>query len=507
MDKQGFQPAFLPKDRNTALLLPVLLIAAIIFTGVLSVLVITDDDANPFKQMYLLPWALMAGAVISAPSIYLLYKKRFNLFHPLVFAAWSYFIPSFFIGSLILASGISQPYFLTFIEDEKYNLPLTIVYAALGYASLCVGFLLPFGKKIGARIGGWLPKAAWQPEQVLFPGLALLAFGLTNVILGFAYGILGYQKVEEIGAYDGLFYLLTFFWLEASFLLWLYIFRSERLNFNHYLIAAILILVAITKSAYQGNRGSLLQVCILIVFAFVFSGRQITLKHRVFGGAALSLAILIGMIYGTTFRNVKETETQVSIGVYSEYILDTLDKVFEQDAAQSLGQGFTAMAERLEAVSSLAVVVSNYEKLAPFEESYGLDNNIWNDSIYFIIPRPLWQDKPVASDSHKYGDLYFNYSENSFTITPMGDLLRNFGPIGIPLGMMFLGFFIRLIYSALIENQDFSFWRVTFFYMLLTGVSYESFYGTIIPYLFRVGFISTLGLLIIWFFVKKPKHA
>ncbi len=248
-----------------------------------------------------------------------------------------------------------------------------------------------------------------------------------------------------------------------------------------------------------------MKVCILVACAFVFSGRQIKFAHRILGGTALALAILIGMIYGTTFRNVKESEAQVSIDVYSEYILNTFDKVFEQDLGQSLGQGFTAMAERLDAVSSLAVVVSNYEKLAPFEESYGLDNNIWNDSIYFIIPRPLWQDKPVASDSHKYGDLYFNYSENSFTITPMGDLLRNFGPIGVPLGMIFLGFVIRIIYASLIENQDFSFWRTTLFYMFLTSVSYESFYGTIIPYLCRVGFISTIGLLIVWFFVKKPK--
>lgn len=505
MPIQKFRPVLLPRDRNTALLLPVLIIGAIIFAGGLGVLILTDDTANPFKEMYLLPWALVVGAVVSAPSIYLLYKKRFNLFHPLVFAAWSYFIPAFFFGSLILASGLSQPYFLTFVEDERYNLPLTMVYAALGYAGLTVGFSMPLGRNIGGRISKWLPSAAWNSEQILFPGMALLVFGLMNVILGFAYGILGYQKLEEIGAYDGLFYLLTFFWLEATFLLWLYIFKAKNLGFNQFAIAGILILVALTKSAYQGNRGSLLQVCVLITCAFVLSGRQIKFQHRVLGGTALALAILVGMIYGTTFRNVKESEAKVSIDVYSEYILNTFDKVFEQDLGQSLGQGFTAMAERLDAVSSLAVVVSNYEKLAPFEESYGLDNNIWNDSIYFIIPRPLWQDKPVASDSHKYGDLYFNYSENSFTITPMGDLLRNFGPIGVPLGMMLLGFVIRIFYAALIENQDFSFWRATLFYMLLTSVSYESFYGTIIPYICRVGFISIIGLLIIWFFVKKPK--
>ncbi len=501
-----FQPAFLPKDRDTALLLPILIIGAIIFAVGLSVLVLTDDSANPFKQMYLLPWSLLVGAVISAPSVYLFYKGRFNLFHPLVFAAWSYFFPAFFLGSLILASGLSQPYFLTFVEDERYNLPLTMVYVALGYAGLTIGFALPFGRNIGKKINGWLPNPQWKAKEVFFPGLLLLAIGLANVILGYVYGILGYQKVDVIGAYDGLLFLLTLIWYEASFLLWLSIFRTKKLNFGHYLIIGLLIFLSLTKSAYQGNRGSILQVCILIICAFVFSGKQIQLKFRILGGAFLTLAVLIGIFYGTAFRSVKQSEAQVGISEYTEYILDTFDKVLDQDAGDSLSQGLTAMAERLDAVSSLAVVVSNYEKLAPYEESYGLDNNILNDSIYFFIPRPLWLEKPVASDSHKYGDLYFNYSENSFTITPMGDLLRNFGPYGVPLGMIFLGFVIRVFYSTLVENRDFSFWRSTLFYMLLTSINYESFYGSIFPYLIRVGFISLVGLLIVWFFIKgKPK--
>jgi hypothetical protein len=87
----------------------------------------------------------------------------------------------------------------------------------------------------------------------------------------------------------------------------------------------------------------------------------------------------------------------------------------------------------------------------------------------------------------------------------MGDLLRNYGPIGVPLGMILLGFVIRIFYSALIENQELSVWRVTLFYMLLTSINYESFYGTIIPYLIRVGFISIIGLLIVWFFVKDER--
>ena len=165
------------------------------------------------------------------------------------------------------------------------------------------------------------------------------------------------------------------------------------------------------------------------------------------------------MIYGTTFRAVKQSDAQIGADEYVGYIFTTFDKLSSQDLTQNLSEGFAALGERLEAVSSVAVVVSNYEKLEPYEESYGIKDNIWNDSLYFFIPRPLWKDKPVGSSPREYSDLYFHYGDNSYIITPMGDLLRNFGPAGVLLGMMILGAGLSLIYSSLIENQAFSFWR------------------------------------------------
>src|SRR5204863_9540049 len=135
-------------------------------------------------------------------------------------------------------------------------------------------------------------------------------------------------------------------------------------------------------------------------------------------------------------------------------------------------------------------------KLAPYEDAYGISNNIWNETVVFIIPRFIWPDKPVPTSPEKYADLYFNFPNNSFTLTPMGDLLRNFGPAGVLLGMIFLGMILRVIYSAFRENQTFSFYRVSLFYMLLTSVSYEGSFGLIIPVLFKLMVISVLGILI-----------
>ncbi|HEY8560619.1 MAG TPA: O-antigen polymerase [Pyrinomonadaceae bacterium] len=494
-------PALFP-DKRANLLLP-----AAILWGVAVVLIVgyylVDASLNSSgTKYYLLPWIAATGAVVLAPSVYLFYKKKFDLFHPLVLAAWSYFFPAFFIGGLILAGGFSNPYFLNFIQNEAVDLPMTFVYVMLGYAGLTIGFYLPFGKRIGGAIARRLPVLNWTPEGVIKPGLILLGIGLANTILAFSIGLLGFQRVEEIGMFDGVIFLLTFFWLEASFLLWLSIFRSHRLTFNHYLVIAVLLVTSLSKSAFQGNRGSLIQIFIMLAFAFVLSEKKIRLKHKIWGGILLFAALFVGMIYGTTFRSIKTTEERVAMDRYASTVLETFEKIADQDLGANLERGIMALAERFENVSQLAVVVSNYETLASYEAGYGLDNNIWKDSLAFMIPRFIWYDRPVATDPYKYGDLYFNYGENSFTLTPMGDLLRNFGPIGVPLGMIVLGIYLRLIYTSLRENQEFSFWRAALYYMLLTGISFEGSFGLFIPYDLKIGLVSILGLFIVWFLVR-----
>jgi hypothetical protein len=141
--------------------------------------------------------------------------------------------------------------------------------------------------------------------------------------------------------------------------------------------------------------------------------------------------------------------------------------------------------------------VSSYEQLKPYEEAYGLDNNIFIESTTFFIPRIIWADKPTVSDARRYSDLYFNWGESSFIITPIGDLLRNFGMIGVPIGMLILGIVLRFIYCSLVDGLKPSIWRYTIYFMLLTSISYEGFYATIVPNLFKIGMVSIVGMTVV----------
>jgi len=253
----AYPRVYLPEHRDQGrarLVYGILILWGLFAAAVFTVLIGEFGFGDQSSKYYLLPWCLATGLVIAAPSVYLFYKGRFDLFHPLVFAAWGFFFPGFFIGGLVVAAGLSQPYFLSFIQDEHYNLPLTFVYIMLGYAGLTLGFAMPFMSRFGAWIGSWLPKWEIADRELPIPALLLLGLGMANTILAFAMGLLGFQKTESIGAYDGIVFLLSLFLIEAVFLLWLYIFRTKRHGFTQTLIIGLLLATVLLKSAFQGNR-------------------------------------------------------------------------------------------------------------------------------------------------------------------------------------------------------------------------------------------------------------
>lgn len=479
----------------------VLMVATVLAGGFLLLLNSSAGESYPY--FFILPWLVALAVVLAGPSAILYYTGKFSLGNPIVFATWSYFFPAFVLGGFFLAAGFSQPYFLAFIQDPESDLPFTIVLIMLGFAGLSAGYFLPVGERIGAAIGRRLPTADYRASNYLLPGVALLVLGMINSVFATAVGLFGFQKAEEINSYDGLIFLTTLFWLEASFLLWYVLFRQKVWNFSSLLVILALIGTAISKALLAGNRGSAIQIFSIIALAYVLSGREFKVRQASISAVLLAVFLILGMIYGTTFREIKGSESTQSFDRYTENIFNTFDQVGRNDNVSLLQFAFSTLAERIDGVSSLAVVTSNYEKLAPFEASYDLDNNIWKDTTTFFIPRVIWPDKPVASEPRRYSELYFNYGESSFTITPMGDLLRNYGIWGVPLGMLLLGILLRVIYRSLVEAQPRIVWRGALYFMLLTAINYETFYGSLVPYLFKYGLTAVVGVVLVNFAARQ----
>lgn len=488
-----------------SLLAPVLLLWGVSAVLALGFAWFAADIGDSYRNFYILPWVFLTAVVVSAPSVYLYSRGRFDFFHPLVFAAWSYIFPAFVIGGVIIAFDWVEWYFMSFIEDPKYNLPLTLVYISIGFAGLTAGYFLPIGKWIADKLERFAPHWHWQPDRVWLPGIILLFIGIGINILGFVQGLLGFQRNIEIGAFDGLLYFLVIVLSAGTVLLWLAIFQTPKRNTIYYAVFAMLVAFIPLRMALLGSRSSLILSLLPIFFAFVYSGRKLKWSYAAVFGVLAAIALFLGIAYGTTFRNIKGSEARINAGDYFGQVVATVDYLLDEDPLLIVGDSMQALAHRVENLSSVAIVVSNYEKLAPYEASYGLENNILNDLYTSFIPRFVWADKPPTSDPRAYSDLYFDYGDNSFAISPFGDLLRNFGPIGIPLGMLLLGIYLRTIYAGLIETPYPAMWKKVAYFLLLTVVSYEAFYATIFPSVVRTVFVLALTLLLVQFIVPKAE--
>jgi len=477
-------------------------------TAVVSALLIAlnSDLTDSFPYLYLLPWVLALFGVLLVPTAILYWRGTLTLFDPLIYATWSYFFPAFVLGGIMLSTGLSQPHFLSFIQDAEHNLPYTVFLIILGYVGMAVGYFSPFGVKAGILLARYLPTKDYNADALLFPGLILLILGSFSFVMALAIGVIGFQRADIVASYSGLVYLTTLFTIQGSFIIWFVLFRRAVLDYKALIMMALLTVATVGRALFSGNRSALFQVCVVILLAYLLAGFKLNFRRTVIAGCVLSICIVVGMVYGTTFRGVKGTEAQVSVEQYADSVFTTFEQVGRFDVQTGLQLAVMGIAERLDTLSSVAVVVSNYEQLYPYEESYGLDDNIWKDTTTFFVPRVIWNDKPIASDPRKYSELYFNYGDNSFAITPMGDLVRNYGPVGVPIGMFFLGIFLRFIYRSLIENQPRTVWRATLYFMLLMSISYEVFYGMLIPFLVKAGLTTLLGLAIVGLIARSLGH-
>jgi len=326
-------------------------------------------------------------------------------------------------------------------------------------------------------------------------------------VSAFFSGVVGFSITDATDVFSALNYLLSFLALEAGFMVAMYIFMSQRITPEHILAFVLILILLLSRLSLGGNRSSFLLIVTLLAMAYFYSGRRWTPTTGAAFAVLAVLAVVGGMIYGTTFRNVKGSEDKIDIEQQIETINRTLDTISRQDTGKVLDEAVINLAERIDGVSSLAVVVSNYERLKPYEASYGLENNIYTDLGASVIPRFLWKNKPLISDVRSYSDLYFNFNGNSYALTPVGDLLRNFGVFGVPFGMLIVGIFLRIVYSALIENQTVTIGRATVYYLFLASLSYEGFYSMIFVYgarILAIAFIS-LSLAELLLIVKNRK--
>ena len=443
----------------------------------------------PLAAPYLMPSILLVLIVVLTPMAILSLRGQFTLLHPVVYAGWSYFLPVFVVGSTSLVTGVSEPFYLPLIANLQRDLPNTLFIVALGFASLSLGFALPVGRKAGNFVAARIPRWNWPFDKLVGPSLLMILVGEAARFRALTLGSTGYQMAETASLTGNLMTSFAAFSNLAMFSLWFALFQIPKWHLKHFAVAALMLLLAGYWVLVSGSKGQMFWAAMLVFMALMMSRKKISWRTGIMMLVVPLTVLLVGFTYGMTFRTLKGNETVVSPGEYFDLALRTVGEMRDKGIVQNTGAAADLILLRLETTSQVAVIVSNYERLRPLEAGYGLDNNIWTYTWTAFIPRFIWPDKPLISDARAVAALYYDFPSNSFAITPMADLLRNYGLPGIALGMGLLGVGLAVIYYALYTTSVMSTWRAAAYYSFLIGISYESFYGTILPGFIRTAFV------------------
>lgn len=503
----------------------------------------------------LVPYLGLVALAVGLPLLLDL-RRGLDLFAPFPFAAWSYFAPVLVVGSAFLALGLVPFPFQGLVPDTNRVTALALVYVSAGLGGLALGCRSgragEIGRRLGARIAAFGPGAERPAFARRIASWALVGLGMAASYGAFRSGLIGYQRAEALAPSASTFFFLSLLMPLGHFLFWFDRFSTPKTE-RRALDLALPVVVALWSMVVFGNRGSLLACYLVAALAYRLATGRLGLRRSLVVWALSFVFVFLGMLWGTTFRALKGKETAVvrepvphpsapvpetapeaapdavprpsaSTARPRPRVVDgeasnrlhsapseparvdstAVQVATTRQAVRELGGGglpsrvagaVAAFGARLEIISSVAITVARAEEFRPREAEYGLAG-LWTMTWSAFVPRALWPEKPKIGDARSYARLYFGTDQNSFAVTPFADLYRCLGPYAVPAGMALFGALLRLLFSALAEGPRVTRAGAALYALLLLNVSYEGFYGTLLPVLVRVGAVAALGLLL-----------
>lgn len=285
---------------------------------------------------------------------------------------------------------------------------------------------------VGARLaGGATARAPLQyadndPRRRLRVIVALFVLGTAGTGIGIASGTVGYtadpgsaawlpfaQVFVQLAALSGLAVLacsLQAFGAGDG--------RAKR-------ALPVLISIQVVIGFAAGFKGAALMPLVLAGLAFVACSGRIPWRPMLIAGIA---AILVIIPANSVYRSV----------------LRPMPGATQDRSAAALAveaQRLVLMRYRL--IDHVALIDDRTPEIYP----YAGGHRYAQLPALVLVPRVLWQDKPLLNDGMTFSHTYWEVPQSIKTSTPLtqpGDLLRNFGPLGVGIGLGIWGLLVGL---------------------------------------------------------------
>ncbi len=359
-------------------------------------------------------------------------KGRIDIFSPLIIFEFFYLL---LFGVPALDLVFLKPE--TIIQDKHfYSLALT--YIVVGLHFFQIGYFSRFGsllikkKVISSR--DWSIKKI-KRLAIIFSLISTLLFFIVFKMSG---GVAAYFmniKHAMVNITTGSSFLfMGIILVKIPLLLWFcYNLKNNRFTFSFYIFLLFVIFLLMSL----GERGPFMFLFVSMLVCYHYAKRQVNFFLIVTIGLCLLMFLTVYIQYreltgkNINFQNINRHISFFNIKTYTNFIIN-----FDQ----------------LERVKDMT-------KYVPERLDFQYGKTFFN-LIFKPIPSRIWAEKPQGAGTVATKALYPNVFAAKVVFAPsiIGELYLNFHVIGIILGMIIFGIFLKMLHTMLIrksENKNF----------------------------------------------------
>lgn len=455
-------------------------------------LVFGNYDSRPTRAYIVFLATALMGMLSLIVYLTMRYQsKRFDLFHPLFYACWFFFIPQIWLSALYYSDErvpLSLPLqAMLFDRNVSFEYSLNVLF--VGVIALGLGFVLPVGRSLGSKIPrSRLTQGTLSDIKVPIQNLILIGLGF-ELVTAMVQAVT--NATGTISQFSGVLQFFSLFYDIGIFLAWYAFFRKEK-GWRYILVFSFLLLLLEFLSS--GSRATLFRYFLMVLAAYQYSniGNLSLKKLRQVSFIWVPLIItvlLVGYFYGTAFRRVRAQELSDNVSYTSILSLSSnvIDIGRESGIEGILEQSVTGLTERAQGgLISLSVILTYADARRSEEIAAGTDNKIIKDLINAFIPRFIFPERASIGDNKHLGQIYYGYPLHSPGQTVFGDLFKEFSWSGLILGMILMGVTLRGIYVWLIEGSNAKPLCAAIYFLILKSTNFENQYSAFFPTLSRV---------------------
>jgi hypothetical protein len=482
-----------------------LTISALVLAAMILLLALSQDKGVNWVTLNL----VVANILIWFLPLWLQFRSGIiDPFHPMVYLGFMFGLPMILMKGVQLALG-GDSTALALTSDRDYFLNLALIYTAFGWLCTLFGFYMPLFRTIARSVS--LPRVFSEGRRLkLSIVLMMMVVGLACDAILIKEGAFGSSLTEISGNLPLIAVVRPLSnWFPMALFILVYVATMARASSAWRLTLTVAVCIVVPLSLLSGSRSLLFSLAIVAAAAAFYAYPHIEPRKMLIWLVLCAIGLYVGILVSTQYRHLRQISASfetISPTEMSQYVGQALEDTIHRPLEEQASQSSNILMQRLNSIELLAVTLARAQDLKSAEISVGIDDNIYRELASAFIPRPLWSGKPILTNFGLwFSRLYLDSSYVTWSGPSMfGDLYRNFGFWGVPIGMILFGFYLRIIYDCLIIRAKGTLGPMLYLFLLMSANLEGGYTGYLLTGS-RISFAALVLFAVIYIFRGQKK--